>query len=338
MLIAQSKEKAQEAKTEESLNQVPSVKKDSLVQRPVFDSIQTLFQQLQGYQKILIKTNLDSLIAHKKEPKEQPATIIATGKEVDTLTFSVQLEQRGVYRRLRCEYPPVRINFSKKELECKQEVVDTTSLMREFWVYKLFNQVTEKSFEVHQLELTYVHDQDSSRMVKNHVFIIENVNELAHRIGGFVYKNFGKEAKDLELSSYQNVLLFNYMIGNTDWHLQRAKNVKLVQDLDGKLSPVPYDFDFSGLVRPLYIDFTKVKEERRYHGVDLTKVEWEEVKNHFLSKKETLLKVIKDFDHLSPQAKGDMRRYIKTFYKELPDMDLSDLNFSKEAVKRVLSK
>ena len=81
-----------------------------------------------------------------------------------------------------------------------------------------------------------------------------------------------------------------------------------------------------------------MKEERRYHGVDLTEVEWEEVKNHFISKKESILHMIKDFDHLSPSKKGDLRRYIKAFYKELPAMDLSDLNASKEEMKRVMSK
>jgi len=46
---------------------------DSLTNRPDFTEIKTVFQHLQGYQKMLIKTNLDSLMLNKLHGKKQDA-------------------------------------------------------------------------------------------------------------------------------------------------------------------------------------------------------------------------------------------------------------------------
>jgi hypothetical protein len=43
------------------------------------------------------------------------------------------------------------------------------------------------------------------------------------------------------------------MIGNTDWDISMMRNVRLIRtQAGGKILPLPYDFDFSGLVSAPY--------------------------------------------------------------------------------------
>ena len=43
------------------------------------------------------------------------------------------------------------------------------------------------------------------------------------------------------------------MIGNTDWNLDKSHNIELIRPASGGAPiPVPYDFDWSGLIAPPY--------------------------------------------------------------------------------------
>ncbi len=318
---------------------------------------QSLFDAIEqdGALEITLQTDLTSLIDNKMISSDyQKGLFSFTQQDGKKTEIPVKVKVRGKFRRKHCDFPPMKLKFKKNQLatmgldtfnkfklvtHCLADSkMGENALLKEFMAYQMANAVLDNSFRTQLIKIKYVDQQGKRPNVNTYAFLIEEDEQVANRMDGMLCDCMNKPMEQFDRKSAAQVALFNYMIGNTDWHLQRAKNIKLVESLDGKLSPVPYDFDFSGLVRPLYINFTKVKEERRYHGIDLTEAEWEAVKSHFLSKKETLLKMIKDFDHLSPQAKGDMRRYIKAFYKDLPDMDLSDLNLAKEEMKRVLSK
>ena len=51
------------------------------------------------------------------------------------------------------------------------------------------------------------------------------------------------------------VALFEYMIGNLDWSVPVRHNIKLIvpkEDSNAIAFPVPYDFDYSGLVKTDY--------------------------------------------------------------------------------------
>jgi hypothetical protein len=42
------------------------------------------------------------------------------------------------------------------------------------------------------------------------------------------------------------------MIGNTDWWIHRRHNVDLVELADGSLVPIPFDFDYAGIINTPY--------------------------------------------------------------------------------------
>jgi len=46
--------------------------------------------------------------------------------------------------------------------------------------------------------------------------------------------------------------VFQYMIGNTDWAVSALHNIVLTEDSTGVVYPVPYDFDWSGVISTPY--------------------------------------------------------------------------------------
>ena len=136
---------------------------------------------------------------------------------------------------------------------CLLEEENRQALLKEYWAYKMHNELTENSFRVHLMEVIYVHSEDPKRKYREYGFLIENTHEMAHRIGGHIVEGMGKKPEQFTEISYNNTLFFNYMIGNTDWNIELVKNLKFVHKEEGdRLTLVPYDFDFTAFVKPPY--------------------------------------------------------------------------------------
>ena len=86
------------------------------VKKKSHQDLTTLFQELENYQKLIIQTDLDSMILNKNLDRYQPATISFYGKNQPTLKFKSKVKARGKFRRLKCNIPPLKINFSKSML------------------------------------------------------------------------------------------------------------------------------------------------------------------------------------------------------------------------------
>ena len=119
------------------------------------------------------------------------------------------------------------------------------------------------------------------------------------------------------------VSMFQYMIGNEDWSIEMMRNVKAFQSKeDGKYILVPYDFDFSGLVNASYAvpnnNFGLTSVEQRYYlGMATTPGILRYTKKHFESKREQILKIIKDLPKLSSGGEYYISQYIEAFYIDI---------------------
>lgn len=305
--------------------------------KPSFDSIQTLFQKLQGYQKIVITADFDSLVADRRTDVEQLAKVEVTGKGQPNLALNIKLRLRGKFRRLKCDIPPMRLNFDKVELKglslyqkydklklvthCSADATDAQALLKEYWTYKLYNEVTENSFRVHLLEVTYVDKKDPANKIESYAFIIENSKEMAHRLNGEVIERFGVKQTDLISAPYHDALLFNYMIGNTDWAYATPKNLKLVKHKDHAFyTIVPYDFDFAKIVDgPLLRISTTIpnldKNNRAAKDSFKDKAALESSIAKFQALKETGFTCFKNCEILPKKEKNAMALYLKSFFK-----------------------
>jgi hypothetical protein len=83
-------------------------------------------------------------------------------------------------------------------------------------------------------------------------FFIEDNDLVAARFGGEIFEMEGLHPLDLEYSSMTTLSLFQYMMRNTDWSVQGLHNIELIGPIQGLVYPLPFDFDWAGIVAPPY--------------------------------------------------------------------------------------
>jgi hypothetical protein len=313
---------------------------DKADQRPPYDSITTVFQHLKNYDQITIQTELDSLVQNKYRGKKQKAVITFTGEGQEPLRIKLSIEPRGVFRRRTCEIPPIKLDFIKSDLKkrgiyhkyddvklvttCIDEPSRDQILQKEFWIYKMYNQVTHESFQVHPLKLIYTDLNDSTRTFEMRAFVIENTDEMAHRLNGEIVEQRGCVDSMLETTAYNRTLMFNYMIGNTDWDVKMIRNIKLVKvDSSEKLVVVPYDFDFTALVRPSYfrlvssVNPNQVRSNRvalgSFSNIDTLRF----LAQEFLQQQDLGFQCYENCTVLNSGSKDYMENYLEPFFKLL---------------------
>ena len=304
--------------------------------KPAFDSIQTLFQNIQQYEKIEIVINFDSLIAGRKKDIERNAQITLKRAGQPNLELATKIRPRGKFRRAKCDFPPLRLNFEKETLKamnlyeqydklklvthCNAKGVDAKYLLKEYWTYKLFNEVTDSSFRVHLLEITFIDEIDPARTIESYAFVIENSDEMAHRLNGELVEGVGVLPSAVAPTAYHDALVFNYMIGNSDWRIGLQKNLKLVKHPNSDLyTVVLYDFDFAALVSPAYL--RQDGAGSRLEVIKKAMTSANEVSlNRSLDKFKRLRKTgftcYSKCDKLKGQERAEMTAYIKTFYRK----------------------
>ncbi|MFZ5623897.1 MAG: hypothetical protein ACOY71_05640, partial [Gemmatimonadota bacterium] len=128
-------------------------------------------------------------------------------------------------------------------------------------------------FRARLARVTYVDSRDGAPTVTRMAMLVERDNDVADRVHGKVRAFKGARFQDLD--PYQAVLVsvFEFLIANTDWSLPGLHNVRLVAADSGRIYyPVPYDFDWSGIVDAEYakpdakLGIGSVKE-RYYRGI-----------------------------------------------------------------------
>jgi hypothetical protein len=183
----------------------------------------------------------------------------------------VTLRTRGHFRLMarNCPFVPIRIDFPdsgrkgtpfagqtglKLGTHCRNgDRRYDAYTRREYLAYRLFNVVTPMSFRARMATGTYV-DSASGKVVATHTaMFIENEDDVATRMGAKIREQMrGALFDDLQQDQLLRVVLFEYLIGNTDFSFAALHNTRVVQSRDGTVYPIAYDFDFSGLVAAHY--------------------------------------------------------------------------------------
>lgn len=311
---------------------------------PDFDTSTTIFQKIKrdSFFEVILQTNFDSLIKNKKVSKEKySGTILFKNAKGGSFKTKVKIEPRGRSRRKVCSMPPLKIDFPKKALDklglypggdklklvtnCNDTENSDQVLMKEFWIYKLYNEITPESYQVFPVKITYVNSNNIEERIERFAFFIESNEELALRLNSEIVTLFGTTPDMLTPKSYHNTLLFQYMVGNLDWDILVGRNVKILkQKNDEKHILVPYDFDFSGLVKApharLNPDYGQKNIEERFpQGKFASKTALHETIDQFNSHKKAGFNCFNQCSTLTKSEKKKMHRYLGSFYKILRD-------------------
>lgn len=252
--------------------------------------------------------------------------------------YEVEIEVRGRYRRRICEVPPLKLKFDKKGLRagglnehndlklvthCSADKFGNEYLLREQLAYELYNLITPQSFRTQLLEITYL-DRTTGQTETHMGILIEDVDEMAERLGGAECDDcYGLTHEQFQARNTEQLALFQYMIGNTDWSFMQQRNVKMIRLAEQEeFLAVPYDFDFAGLVNAKYaVPDASLGQRSIKERVWLWKFE-EPARltmafQHFLTKKTQMLAHVESFELLSKGSRREISRYLNDFFEEL---------------------
>jgi len=294
--------------------------------------------------ELQIELNFDTLLAHKKTDEYQDVRVTLH----DGTVWEAKAKPRGRYRRRICDFPPVKIDFSKDDLAkagfaeyddlklanyCYSGVQSKDWLLREYLAYQLFESLSPRSFRTQLIEVTYVNTgKGGPKKLKQYAILLEDDEEMAARLGGTQVEKFNTNWNELQASQANLVASFQYMIGNTDWSLDVRHNLKLLKmPGEEELVMIPYDFDFAGLVDASYAvpngkyDLSNVRQ-RHYMAPQLPSVA---ICSYLKTKKEELLSLCEEFKLLKGESRVDVIDYLEDFFNELENGEAFAVVYSK---------
>jgi hypothetical protein len=196
-------------------------------------------------------------------------------------------------------------------------------VLREYLAYKLYQVLTDTSFRVRLLRVTYYDTEKKRKPMTQYGIFIEPVEMLGERTGTVQVKNTKINQKHIIPMIIDRVAIFNYMIGNYDWSVPGQHNVRVMKSLKNPLGmAIPYDFDWSGLVNPTYAEPAeivgiKTVRQRLFLGICRSKQVFNTDLDLFQSKKDDFLNVINSFEHIKASEKKDMTEFLNGFFDEL---------------------
>ena len=315
---------------------------------PVYQRQGSIFSEISHAEvvEVTMTTDLEMLEANIRTNNLQPASFSFVGKDGQTVSKQVEIRPRGKSRRSSCSFPPLKVRFSKEELDgegyapyrsfkmvthCLDDrSVAKENVLREYLSYKMYNALSEKSYRVQLLDITYIDSKKPKKKLRRYGFIIESTREMASRWDAEECKECYSPVRETISASDENKFaVFQYMIGNEDWNMTALRNLKLVKPKDGSaMFPVPYDFDASGMVDAPYarpnVDLKlKSVKDRVFMGWTPDTQQMKATLAHFERKRPQLEAVISEFELLSRSVRSEMLEYLGGFYERFGELNSS---------------
>jgi hypothetical protein len=240
--------------------------------------------------------------------KTTKATLTVKDSSGAPVVLPVEIATRGHFRLRNdvCNFPPIRLIFPKEGLKgtpfagqkalklgthCQTRDKEYSEYpVREHAVYEMLNMLTDASFQSRLAKVTYVPAGEEKDSVTKIGLLIEDESDMSKRIGGRVVTLRGGSFGDMDSSQMALISVFAYFLGNTDWSVYSLHNIRLVSTADGRYMPIPYDFDWSGVVFTRYAKpdprlGIRTVQDRLFRGPCVTPAEMASVVAKFTAQK-----------------------------------------------------
>ena len=295
---------------------------------------------------VRITAPLSTLMSKRPIDEELPGTLQFVNAAGEPVELDIKLRTRGKFRREKdiCRFPPIRINFVKSQTKgtvfhkqdkvklvthCQNSSKYADALLREYVAYRILNVLTDISFQVRLLRITYVNSEKSNRDDVHYGFIIEHKDRLAKRIGKSVLDIPSTNARSLDPEYANTISMYQYLIGNTDFSSIRSvkgemccHNHVLFGNEGEAVWSVPYDFDQAGLVEAPHAGPNprfKLRDvrQRLYRGRCIHNDYINASIARYQDRREEVMRVVGELEIARDRSIKSMRRYIDKFYKTL---------------------
>jgi hypothetical protein len=286
-----------------------------------------------------LEANWDELDDDREqESEERPGRVLLSGPGGEEHAIPIQLRTRGIFRlkKSTCTFPPFRLNFPSEGTEgtvfqgqdkiklvdhCRDRDNFEQNVLEEYLAYRIYNVLTDISFRVRLARITYLDSRGEDDPVTRMAFLIEDEDSMAARVEGRMFEVQQAPANQFHQEQAGLMYIFQFMIGNTDWSMTRFHNVK-VMGIGREYFPIPYDFDFSGLVDAPYagpgeLVFERIDNvrERLYWGICNPSINYQALFARFNDKRGEILGIPATIPALTERNQRTAVRYLEDFYE-----------------------
>ena len=295
-------------------------------QSSVFDALHTR----QDTPVIKLSTNWKRLLRNKHDKEYQVAEIELNGEQ-----FAGRVRARGNARLKVCRFPSLKLKLTKA-------VLAEAGFDREMNDLKLVVQCADRAYgegylrrekliyDLHAVVSPYHHRTVPVRLVVGggdtlSAFLVEAEEQLIQRYEAVLVESDRVSSRGLDRESYLNMCLFNYLILNTDWNVYNLHNLECINPVGTtRYIPIPYDFDYSGLVGTTYAQphdkhGQQSVYEPKWIGRHVTESELITVATTFLSYEAPLRATVENFPDLKEVERQRIQQRIAEFYTLLRD-------------------
>ncbi len=273
-----------------------------------------------------------------QESPERPGRVLWKNPDGVEIAVPIQLNTRGIFRlkKSTCAFPPFRLNFPGEGTEgtvfhgqdklklvthCRDRDDYEQNVLEEYLAYRIYNLLTEVGFRVRPARITYVDVRGEEDPVTRMAFLIEDEDSMAARLGGMMLEVPAAPASSFQQEQAGLMYIYQFMIGNTDWSMSRFHNVKLIR-IEREYFPVPYDFDWSGLVdasyagpNPEIAHLIRNIRERLYWGACNDAIDYQALFARFNEQRAAILSLPQSVHGLTERNQRAAVRYLEDFYE-----------------------
>jgi hypothetical protein len=279
-----------------------------------------------------------------EEPLAGTLTVAGSGQ-----ALPITLSARGITRRSAdvCQFPPLKVQFTSRPPElsqfagqkalklvthCRSSESFQQYVLLEYAAYRMFNVLSPASFRVRLAQIDYV-DENGRPMTSRYGFFIEDLGDVAKRNGM-------QEAKlppripitSLDAQHAELYAMFQDMIANHDWSMRAGPagddcchNAKMIAPARGVAAgaiPIPYDFDFSGLVNAPYAvppDELKINSvrQRQYRGYCMHNNAALSVAAQFRAARPQMIAALTTTPGLDPKTAARATSFLDSFFADI---------------------
>lgn len=280
----------------------------------------------------------------EQDCEDAPGVITYQDANGDEKRVEVRLRTRGRWRKdtSRCEFPALFVFFNEETTagtvfegesmlplttHCKHHYRNYTDyLQTEYLAHRFYALLTETSLHTRLLRVRYA-DANSRMSRTRYGFLIEHFDRLGARTNSRWVKPKLLDLSKVRAEEMATLAVFQFMIANLDWSALKSHNVALFEDHEGTLTPVPYDFDYSGLVYTPYAspptEFPVYSVTTRYfRGFCWPDLDWQALFDNFRAIEAEVYDELKSLPRLSTKEKRRVRFFLKAFYDILENDDL----------------
>jgi hypothetical protein len=286
-------------------------------------------------------------VRNKNAKKRYPGTIEYVDDSKAKHSVPVVFEPRGHNRLKVCKFAPIKLIFDKEAIKdtlfrgnkslklsthCDNDERSQQYVIKEILAYHIYNLVTERSFRVRALSVTYVDNAGNSRDGPHFGFLVEDDSEMAKRNHLEKLDMAKAPLEQLEPLESSRFALFEYLIGNTDFAQLSGptadrcchNSVLIGENPKSKLFTVPYDFDSSGLVDAHYAVPNPVlkigsNRERVFRGFCANNATLETARGEFLRLKPQILELVHAESRFDAKSKAWANDYLSKGFEDLLD-------------------